>query len=186
MNQEELSPVAELLALGYLETRSHSRQFKDQWNYPLTVLAKAHYLRSVVQAEVVRTEGLLLSDEYAEFGRVEITDVSTGKRYLLKSETSVAIEDRLSQRESLFDPAPYMVSDVVILVYSFKHDGVELSLAGSVRKISRERLHVAGPPTFVGIWSYDGRSSQSFEQDDAHDAFGDLGDIDMDGEADHR
>lgn len=180
MDQARFTPIAEILVTAYLETGSYSKDFREQYGCPPTILAKAHHLRSVVQAEVAGVGGLRLGDRYVEFGRVEITELSTGECYVLQSESSLTIEMMVRQRDTLFDATSYIESTTKMLIYAFEPKGLELSLAGAIVRPSSQRLYAAGPPAFIGVWPYDTSHSEPFDQDESRDAFGDLGDVDMD------
>jgi len=179
MDQDPFAVIAEVLASGYLEALSYSRQFQEQHGSPPTILAKSHHLRSVVQAQIQEREGLELDPAYIEFGRVEII-VTSGTRYVLRSDASLAVEQMFRQQEALFDSNAYIRSDRMILVYGFEQDGVTLCLAGAIRRPIGRRLFASGEPAFVGRWPYDQERSQAFDQDESRDVFGDLGNVDMD------
>ncbi|BBZ53004.1 hypothetical protein MHEI_47210 [Mycobacterium heidelbergense] len=68
MQASDLDEFAHIMMSGYLATADYSRKFKSEWDIPPTMLAKAHHLRSVVQAQIGDSERYELHKEYVEFG----------------------------------------------------------------------------------------------------------------------
>jgi hypothetical protein len=175
MTPEQANPVAQMLLHAYLETAAFSRGFLDDYDQPPTLLAKAHHLRAVLQASVNKSDDYRLGDMYAEFGRVQIEDRATRQHYLLRSEGAVSIEEAKRQGQ-LFNPTKYLDSAVVLLVYGFHREGLDLAFAGTRYQVGRDRLEATGPPAYIGTWPYVPAESESFDQQ-GEDPFGDVGDI---------
>lgn len=186
MDKAQLDPLAEIFIESYLDTATFSRMFKEEHDQPPTVLAKAHHFRSVVQAVLRRERRYDLSQDFMEFGRVEVTDHIAGRAYLLRSYSAIAVETaKRGQRETLFHDTDFTASDVTMLVYRFDKPGLDLSVAGTRRNGSKWRLQPVGVPVYVGTWPYHIPTPPSFDQEE-EDAFNDVGDIDIDGEVDEQ
>lgn len=182
MNQERFEPIASILVSSYLDTRVYSHEFKDEYGIPPTVMANAHHLRAVVQARVTRTDGFLLGQRYAEFGRVEITDPATKECFLLQSLRALSIEADPGWGR-LF-PLAAVPSPVKMLVYDFASAGLSLALADAKQRDGSRRLYAASSPVVIGVWPYSAAETEPFDQGDIGDAFEDLGSVDMDEQAD--
>lgn len=182
MDPTDLDPAAQMFVAAYLDTASHSRQFRDEHGEPPTLFAKIHHMRSIIQTAVNKSDRFKLDPDYSEFGRVQFRDDTTGHWYLLRSNSAVAIE-RAKTQCSLFDPSKYLSSEVVLLVQAFHKDGMDLSLAGTRQQIGRKRLEASGIPDFVGTWPYSTGDSSAFNQGE-EDAFGELGDLPETGQGD--
>lgn len=155
MKTSLLDPVADILVWAYLATAAHSREFQDEYEQPPTSAEKVHYMRSVTQAEMNRSGGrFMLSPHYLEYGRVEFEDTNSGHRYLLRSRGALNVEHATRGQGGLFDAGRYLETTVVLLVYRFHPDGLDLSVAGTVRREGRSRLEASGDPTYVGTWPY--------------------------------
>lgn len=181
MDAATFDPVARHLIAAYADTAAYSAVFAEEHaGHAPTTLAKAHHLRSVLQALVIEDDRYELGPEYAEFGRVKIIDVGSSSAYVLRSQGAVAAEG-VKSAETLF--AETFISrerlDDLLLVYAFTRAGLVLSVAGAVR-IGRHRLALSGEPTYLGTWAYDFNDGNDdpFEQG-ATDAFRDLGDLDI-------
>ena len=180
MNEAQLSPIAEILVQSYLDTAVYSSMFKEERGDRPTTMAKVHHLRSVAQVLVRQHEGLELSDSYAEFGRVEVTDLKTSRKYLLRGDTSASIE-QIDRRNALFDASQYIQyqpSDVILAIYKFADEGLELSLAGTKRRSDRTHLEASGPASYVGSWPYTAVTPDTPFDQEAIDPFEELGDLD--------
>jgi hypothetical protein len=186
VNQEQLAPVADILIPAYLGTASYSKQFNRDYGQPPTLMAKVHHMRSIAQASLNQTDRFLLAEPFVEFGRVQFDDTEHDRSYLLRSESAIEIERVTKQRESLFDPSHYLVSPIVLLVYRFHKNGLDLSVAGAKHAADRVKLEISGTPTYIATWPYTLESSttiSSFDQG-AEDAFSDLGDMNEFGNGD--
>lgn len=186
MNREQLTPAAEIILNGYSETAVYSRQFRDEHDgYPATALAKAHHMRSVIQCDFERTERFKLGTKYLQSGRVEFYDGDDERTYLLRSSKAVDIE-RSTASNRLFDPNEMLRSDVVLVVYDFSDNGLQLGLAGTRFVGDTARLVATGPASTVGEWSYEAAESQpAFDQALHVNPFGELGSsVDLDSTAD--
>lgn len=183
MHMDRLGPVAKHLIAGYLDTGTYSRQFRDDHESPPSLMAKVHHMRSVIQARFVGDADFDLSPSYADYGRVEFTELESGDRFLLKSAKAVAIESATREGPGLFPVANLIrPSDVQVVVYRFRLGGLELSIAPASTRGRSEKLHVAAEPVLVGVWPYEAadlhedEDAKPFDQD-ARDTFGDIGDL---------
>jgi hypothetical protein len=183
VDKEQLDSVASILTQSYLDTLSFSRQFKDEYDQPPTLVTKVHHMRSVAQAMVNRNGRFRLGETFVDFGRVQFFDTDTKTDYLLRSDGMVAIEEAKRQG-ALFDPVQYLKSSVVLLVYRFHRDGLDLSVAGTLRRTGRLRFVASGPPTFIGTWPFSSTDGDTPFDQGFIDPFGDIGDIDEEGETD--
>lgn len=182
MRPQELDALAEIMISASLDTLSYSKEFLGRYDFPPTLFGKVHHWRSVVQAIANRDDRFDLHPDYAEFGRVQVTDTADGNRYLLRSKGAVTIE-RAKQQEALFDATHYLRSDVVLIGFGFRRDGMDLSFAGTRQMAGKKRLEASGPLTYIGTWPWvtsDGAAAV-FDQGDL-DFFGDLGEIAETGE----
>lgn len=196
MEKALFDPVADILLGAYLATAAHSREFQDEYEQPPTSAEKVHYMRSVTQAEMNRSDGqFVLAQPYVEFGRVEFKDTDSGHRFLLRSEGMVRVERATRGQVGLFDAVRYLQTDVVLLVYRFHPTGLDLSVAGAVCQRGRSRLEASGVPTYVGTWQFEstgpsgpspqgtrGRVGPALFDQGAGDPFEDLGPLDDFGE----
>jgi hypothetical protein len=176
MDTAALTPVAEMLISSYFDTASFSRSFTGQFNNPPSMLTKSHYLRSVMQASMTHDQRFDLSSVYAEFGRVEFTDRSAERSYLLRSDGAMAFE-RVKD-STLFDPVKFITSDIIMLVYKFHEVGLDLSVVGTKKRHNRARLQATGTPVYINTWPYEtgGPGHGTFNQGGG-DPFGDVGPI---------
>ena len=185
MTDPQVTPVAEHLLGAFLERVAYSRAFRDDHGQPPTLAAKVHHMRSIIQARIVHDDRYSLSPLFVETGRVEIEDRETGDRYLLRSESTVTIERfKGRQKEALFDSTKYLNSNVLMLIYKFHKQGLDLSLAGTRFEIGKIRLEATGVPTFLGTWLFS-MGAETFDQDDV-DGFEDLRDLDEPEEGDGK
>ncbi len=184
MQRQHLTPLADAMLNAYFATLGYSRWFTDIHGQPPSKMAKTQNLLSVVQSELNLDPRFELSDRYAEYGRVEVSDRRDGISYVLRSEAMLAIE---RQREALFDSNQYLASDTLLLVHRFHQNGLDLSIAAARKKAGKLRLQASGPAIFVGAWPFVAVTPPptkgiGFDQG-AEDAFGELGDIGDAGEA---
>ena len=177
MTRAQLDSIAEILIQAHRETLSYSQAFLDEYGQPPTVMAKRHQLRSIIQAIMNQDDRFLLGDRYAEYGRVEIEDKLLRCRYLLRSDSAVKIEHSIRHQEALFDSTKYIASEVILLVYKFHTQGLDLALAGTEYALEgRSRLEASGVPTFIGTWLYRPDESAPFDQREI-ETFRHLGDL---------
>lgn len=179
MDSALLDPIADILVPAYLDTVSYSRQFRDEHGGPPTLFAKVHHMRSIVQAMVCNGDQFILDPEYSEFGRVQVSATDSTRCYLLRSSGGVSIER--AKQQTLFNAATYLRSDVILVVYAFHQQGVDLSVAGTRQRSGSRRLEPSGAATFVGTWPYSAGSPSPFDQGE-DDPFGELGDLPDEGE----
>ena len=177
-----MDPLAGFLIHAYVDTANYSRDFFDDYSWPLTVMAKVHRMRSIIQAFVSQDDRFLLGNNFAEFGRVEIEDRLLGRHYLLRSESAVKIECFKRQQEALFEWPRSVTSEVVLLVHKFHKQGLDLFLAGTQLAVGgRNRLEAMEVPRFVGTWTYEYGWPAPFDQREV-EAFRDVGALDELGE----
>ena len=182
MNQLQLNMFAtEVLVPSYLETQNYVIDFRDEHDFPPTVMAKVHHMRSIAQILVMKSGRFELFTEFLDHGRLQYLDRATDRVYLLRSMGTVSIEEGKRQRESLFDASQMIASDIVMLIYKYGREGLELSVAGTRRVQNRSRLEPSGSPTFVGTWSYFDGGTPPFDQGRT-DPFSDVGEMNEFGE----
>jgi hypothetical protein len=186
MEHTDLDPFAEHLLTAFGDVAAYSRQFTDDQGVPPTSMAKVHHLRSVVQARLTQDERYELRSSYAEFGRVQCLDHQTEVEFVVRSASAVRIETGKSAHGTgeLFDGGPFKVnSPVRLLIIEFTKEGLRLSQASAVRAEGRGRLDLSGEVQFLGLWPYTaaGPEGSPFDQG-SRDAFGEVGDLDIDGE----
>lgn len=183
MDKDEFEPVAGFLISGYNGTATYSREFRDEYGQPPTLMAKAHHLRSLVQAAVTQDDNFELGADFSEFGRVQLTSREWGWTSVLRGENAVAIE-RTRRAGLLFDPLPYVQAGELLLIYAFGREGLALSLANTRRKGRRFRLELDGHPVSLGSWGYDYEGDGTPFVQPATDPWAELGhdDLDLGGE----
>lgn len=173
----DLDEFAHIMMSSYLATAAYSLKFKNDFDSPPTALAKAHHLRSVVQAQIAESERYELHKEYVEFGRVEVTDLQTQVTLLLRSASAVAIESAQSEW-TLFDVKP--TREVTLLIYKFDRSGLALSKSATAFSTTSRRRLPSGNVQPIGFWRFDDTpaATPTFDQG-ASDPFGDLGNPDI-------
>lgn len=187
IDRASLDPFASHFLDSYHETAIYSRQFLDDYRTPPTLLAKAHHLRSVLQAKLTHDDDFDLLPKFSEFGRVHFTD-GNGDELLLRSSSALLIErasEPRPQQGELFEARSYVeLSSARLLIYTFTPDGLQLSTCAARKLPKRARLLAFGPLTLHGIWPYaadagDGGPGGGIFSQDNPDDFGDIGDIDL-------
>lgn len=181
MQPDQLEPVAAHLIASYNDTAIYSRQFRDDHETPPSLMAKVHHLRSIVQARLTADERFELAPSFAEYGRVEFTELGTGSKFLLRSAGALAVERaRRHEQLALFAFAKLIkTSDVQLLIYDFNHDGLSLSISAAAQRAGGKRLIARGEPMPIGFWPHvpdEDLMDGSFDQDNA-DPFDDVGDL---------
>lgn len=176
----DLNPIAQSLLVARTFTESVSAQHFREFEMPLTVMAKAHNLRSVVQAQVIlgNAPGWDLVPSYLSFGRVEVVEVASLRHYLLKARTALPVE--LAFQPSFFDDIEDQepgTAPLSLLLYEFTRDHLELTsvAAESVKLNGRRRFQIRGPIESHGRWTYypQADGTPAFDQG-AGDDFGDI------------
>lgn len=140
-------------------------------------MARVHDMRSAMISLVAADDsGLVaLGSEYLDFGKVDLTDVVTGRRYLLKARSTV-------NRSGVIEPTLFDLEDAVsVLLYSFENSNLVLEAApvALTRTGDRVRISLLGAIELLGKWPLNGDSDDSgttFDQG-SKDKFDDLGDI---------
>lgn len=182
MNREQLDPIARLLIDSYLATHEWSREHTDRWEFAPTTMNKAHTMRSIVQAKVIKHDSLDLGTLWADFGRVEITHRDTGAVLVLRSESARAAERRVVTPR-LIELPPRPLRPESLLVYAFRRSGLALSLAAATSKPKSAHLEMVGAPELVSTWAWDysiGDADAAAFHQGVLDAFDDLDDLDID------
>lgn len=183
MTDSFLSQMAALLLGADADTQTYIGEFQQEHGEPPIAAFVAMYRLNLVQIGVRDADNLELGPKHTEAGRVEIREIATGRRVVLRSEATAGIENRLRQ-DSLFGASEYSDASEEVCVYAFTDAGLELFMAGAARKEGRQRVFVVGEPAFVGAWPYTASDAPLFDQGDDGDAFGDLGTGDKAGEED--
>jgi hypothetical protein len=153
MREEQLNPVAGMMIDSWLATGEFRLTFADDYGLPPTVAARAHVMRSVMQAKLKDHDRYSLHPSYAELGRVQFTDRDLDQDFLLRSQSAFTIEHGKTHPQ-LFDSIEYLKSDVLMLVYDFTSADLSLSITGTRHAANRTRLEPTAEPTFVGRWSF--------------------------------
>src|SRR5436190_873454 len=92
MDETQLNPVAGMMIDSWFATATFRAEFADEYDLPPTLATKAHFMRSVIQAKIKDHSRYTLHPSYAEFGRVQFTDLELGQEFLLRSQSAVTIE----------------------------------------------------------------------------------------------
>jgi hypothetical protein len=153
MREEQLNPVAGMMIDSWFATGEFRLTFTANYDLPPTVAARAHVMRSVMQAKLKEHTRYALHPTYAELGRVQFTDRELDQDFLLRSQSAITIERGRSLR--LFDSNEYDAkSDVLMLVYDFTSEDLSLSIAGTRHAAGRRRLEPTAEPMFVSSWPF--------------------------------
>lgn len=174
MNAQELEPAAQSLIDAYFETHTINERFTNDFEGPLNRMAQAQVLRSVAQRLILQRGTYLLSPEWADFGRIQFTDPNTNLTYLVRSASAVLIEKAMTQA-TLLNPDLYLESAVIMVVTRFKHESLELALAGTRRKRNTRRIEISGDATILGNWPLVPSNIETFDQGVADAAWAALG-----------
>jgi hypothetical protein len=179
MQASDLDEFAHMMLSAYLATAEFSRKFTKEWDTPPTALAKAHHLRSVVQAQIGDSERYELHKGFVEFGRVQVTDTESNSTFLLRSKSAVSIEEAQTEW-TLFDVKPKL--DISLLIYRFDVPGLSLWHSATTRSANSRRLLPTGDAQSMGFWRFDDLPTTTglFDQGET-DAFDDLGNPDIEG-----
>lgn len=176
----ELDPLAEAMFRGraFAEAMSESHR-KGFGGLPMNPMARAHAMRSAVQAQAVdgSIEGYLLVDSHLWAGRVEVVREQTQRHYLLKARSALPFE---SYQGTLFDESDFGPggSPLLLCLYQFVQGNLLMATAPTERvKVNgRTRYHLLGSISETALWSVaDVPDIEPFDQG-ADDDFGDLSD----------
>jgi len=167
--------IAGILGVAQAGTETWIAEFHEEQGDLPTAAAVAQTRLSLVQVGVRRAENLELGPDYANSGRVEIRDRDTSRRLVLRSESAARIERDIRAQESLFDSAQYQQVTEEVLIYALDSEGVDLFIAGAVRRENRQHLFVSSEPMHVGFRSFAVTSIPPFSQGEVGEAFEDLG-----------
>lgn len=183
MNQ--LDPIAKTIWTGRSYAQEMDSDHFDRFDSHASIMAKAHMMRSVVQAEVTNgnTPGFTLVDDYLGFGRVEVIEVGTGQHFLLKARSAVRFEIT-RQQAFVFPDQPVGTNPLTLLLYQFGSGGLSFAtLRAEQRQSNRKRQIVVLDDTITeaGIWPpFDARDMPLFDQGISDD----FSDIDLSDETD--
>lgn len=188
LERDRVDPFAQMLVESYLSAAGESRTFTANYGTPPTRMQKTHTIRSIAQAMITQSERFVLRPEFAEMGRVQVTDVETDSSYLVRSKAAIDIEAAMGQPEQLVIPYPDDFQKRVsgglpfLLAYGFERGGMRLWSSSTKQAINGKRLLPAGELEYVGFWPYEGSEpsgpddqSGVFDQG-VSDPFDDLGD----------
>ncbi|BCI50752.1 hypothetical protein NIIDNTM18_00300 [Mycolicibacterium litorale] len=189
---ELIDPFAKILVSSYTSASAAARSFTAEWDYPPTQMLKVHTFRSIIQANVDRSDRYVLHAGYSEAGRVQVTDRDTRESYLIRSRTMVDIDEAKNgdHQLSLFvvtTPRP-VAGFPNLLAYKFNRKGMTLwTCPTKYASQDSRRLVPANSPELLGFWPFidvpapppDGGGGGFFDQG-AVDPFDDLGDPDID------
>ncbi|HVR32030.1 MAG TPA: hypothetical protein VMS74_04890 [Acidimicrobiia bacterium] len=174
-----LDPLAEALFRGraYAEAADALHR-KHHDGLPVTAMARAHNMRSSVQAQLATgtVDGYVLVDKHLWSGRVEVVSEAL-QHYLLKARNALPFE--ASPQGDLFDgiaELPAGVGPLLLLLYTFSADNLTFATAPVERgrRNGRIRYALLDLPTEVGKWSaHDVSDLPPFDQGSPDD-FGDL------------
>lgn len=191
--RDQVDPFAQILVAAYVSTAAGARSFTEEWGIPPTRMHKSHWIRSIAQAQITQSKRFTLHPEFAEFGRVQVTDIAAHDSYLIRSKTAVEIEAAMGQPEQLAFPFELRIRNSTalpnLLAYGFERKGMRLWSSASKQAATSKRLLPAGDLEYVGFWPFEsvpspgGGGRLAFDQG-APDPFDDLGDAVDFGEAD--
>lgn len=188
LERDHVDPFAQMLVESYLSAAGESRTFTATYGTPPTRMQKTHTMRSIAQAMITQSDRFVLHPEFAEMGRVQVTDVEMESSYLIRSKAAIDIEAAMGQPEQLVIPYPDDFQKRVskglpyLLAYGFQPGGMRLWSCTTKQAVNRKRLLPAGELEHVGFWPYEGSGpngpddgNSAFDQG-APDPFDDLGD----------
>ncbi len=154
---DSLDPIAEAMFRGraFAETigELHRKTFGQ---LPMTPMARAHAMRSAVQAQAIDglIEGFSLIDNHLWAGRVEVVRDRTKRHYLLKARSALPFE---SYQGTLFDETNYEpgTAPLLLLLYQFSLGNLTMATAPTqrVKENGRVRYHLLGKLSDAGTWS---------------------------------
>lgn len=193
LERDQVDPFAQILMVAYVGAAAGARSFTEEWGVPPTRMHKAHWMRSIAQAQIAQSERFTLYPEFAELGRVQVTDTTADHSYLIRSRAAVEIEAAIGPAEQLAFPFQLPTRNPTtlpnLLAYGFERNGMRLWSSALKQVATSKRLLPAGDLEYVGFWPFAGCPSPgsggglAFDQG-VPDPFDDLGD-DLDfGEAD--
>ena len=171
-----LEPIASTLLRGRAYADDLATDHFRQFDRPLTPIARAQTMRSVIQALVLNdnAEGFVLVDSYLHFGRVEVVHDESQRHYLLKARTAMPIETTRQGRFSFRVESEPGTEPLELLLYQFS--GFNMSLATvpaqAVRINGRLRFELLGDVKDIDVWAH-APDSEPFDQGHRDD-FGDL------------
>lgn len=190
---ELVDPFAKILVSSYVGAAADARSFAAEWHCPPTQMQKVHTFRSIVQAQVNRSDHYTLHAEHSESGKVQVTDEDTHRSYVIRSKVMIDIDEAKKEQPRqlmLFETPGRSATSVLpeMLAYKFDRNGMMLWIC-STRQVSPEshRLVPVGKLDPLGFWPFDdttapppdGGGGGLFDQGTA-DPFDDLGDPDID------
>ncbi|CAJ1497445.1 hypothetical protein [[Mycobacterium] burgundiense] len=185
LERDQVDPFAQILVVAYLGAAAGARSFTEEWGIPPTRTHKSHWMRSIAQAQVTQSERFMLHPDFAELGRVQVTDITANDSYLVRSKAAIEIEAAMGQPEQLAFPFELRTRNSTavpnMVAYGFEREGMHLWSSASKQAATGKRLIPAGSLEYVGFWPFEGVPSPdnggglTFDQG-APDPFNDLGD----------
>lgn len=189
IDRNDVDPFAQMMLTAYLATAADARGFTNEWGAPPTQLHKAHYFRSIVQAQVTQSSQYKLHPEYVEFGRVQVAAESKQWSWLIRSKSAIGIEESMTHQGQLelFSVRRRVATELPsLLAYNFARAGMGLWTCPTKKMPNRSRLIPARPLDFLGFWPFEaatppagGGGGITFDQGEP-EAFDQLGDLNFD------
>lgn len=176
MNSYEAIAEAMMAGRDYADgiAADHMREYEQ----PLTLMAKAQLMRSVIQALAVAGEikGHHLVDSYLSFGRVEVVREQDRMHLLLKARSALPVNSH--RQEALWRPESDIHPGILplhLLLYTFGRDELQLAVVPvqDVKLNGRRQFQLLGDVTEVGSWDLSPSAQETFDQGPVDD-FGDL------------
>lgn len=172
---EELWPELLLQARSRLDAEATAHL--ADYGVPMTNMNRVHTLRSNAMGVFAKLDpaGYILEEQYRDFGKIVIGDVSTGQRYQLKSVQALKFELQRGIQLDVFGNTDRQLN---VVLYQFDlQDYLHLACAPArfeqVR--GRKSVRLVAEPTKWGVWGVDGGTNvaeaEGFDQghEDAYD-----------------
>ena len=186
LGPQDLDLIARIMVDSYLRTAQDSVVFSEQYGAPPTLMWRAHNVRSIIQARVTQTDRFELHSEFAEYGRVQITDhAADGRSFVLRSQVGInAVAQENHGRLFTGSFVSWERVPELLFVYAFMAAGLSVSLASAKRKRGAKHLEAATGATYIGTWPYtdDGDSDSAPFSQGGNDPFLDLGELTIEGD----
>ena len=170
-----LTLIAEAILRGRAFAQGLASDHSSTFDHPMTSMARAHVMRSAVQAQVIsgKAEGFSLVDSYLAFGKVEVIQAKTRRHYLLKARSTLHME--VSAQDPLFAlELPPGAKPLLITAYKFVNEHMTLETVPVEKSKVNGRMRLLGELVYVGTWSSDDIPGVPPFDQGAADDFGDL------------
>jgi hypothetical protein len=185
LERDRVDAFAQILVTAYVSAAAGARSFTEEWGSPPTRMHKSHWMRSIAQAQITQSKRFTLHPEFAELGRVQVTDTTDEYSYLIRSKAAVEIEAAMGRPDQLEFPYELRTRNSAVLpnllAYGFERKGMHLWSAASKQASIGKRLLPAGDFQYIDFWPFEdvpspgGGGGLAFDQGTA-DPFDDLGD----------